>query len=440
MTISSVVKGALTTLAVVIVGVIALALSPLILLIEMTVGPLLMMKFKRGDTPYVVSDAEEAQAYDPWTVPQGTEKVKLTGWEGQPLWAYKTLNWDNSRPTLLLLHGWPDDATEWADLLTEMHKRGTVNAIALSQRGSHKETLPDKNGTSGYCMAKDIEAIFSDERSGLSKDHKVHLVGHDWGGYFAAITVRKFPELFETVSFVAVPYARFFFNAVLASPRQALSSWYFFVMLTPFAKQFLLGQYRCCGSKKSLSDFGSVNGDIAPVASPAEKDVEAASDPRIANAESIKTGLTYLLNSNSNNRYTRKTLVYGHAKMLDSQVRKASVSYYSNNLFNVLFGYVLGYSLIGYLFPENQRITARINNVTKVSVPSLSVGCAHDHSILSSTVKRCANPKHFPKGVRYVELKDSGHWPMVEATDKLSDLVEAMAVSGLEGVDKLGWN
>lgn len=60
--------------------------------------------------------------------------------------------------------------------------------------------------------------------------------------------------------------------------------------------------------------------------------------------------------------------------------------------------------------------------------------------ILPQSVKHSANPKQFPKGVRYVEFKESGHWPAIEETVKFADLLEAMAMSGLKGVDQIGWN
>jgi hypothetical protein len=109
------------------------------------------------------------------------------------------------------------------------------------------------------------------------------------------------------------------------------------------------------------------------------------------------------------------------------------LSYYSNNVFALNFSAVIGFSLVGYLFCGNTRRTARIHNIREVTVPSLSIGCGKDAFLHSKSVAAGANCKHFPMGVKFIELQDAGHWGHLDEVDLMVEFVECMGTVGLRG-------
>lgn len=80
------------------------------------------------------------------------------------------------RPTVVLVHGYPDNSEVWhavaADLAQDFH------VVAYDVRGAGESTAP--KGTAGYRLAylsKDFEAVINH----VSPHAPVHLVAHDWG-------------------------------------------------------------------------------------------------------------------------------------------------------------------------------------------------------------------------------------------------------------------
>lgn len=81
------------------------------------------------------------------------------------------------RPTVVMVHGWPDSSTVWdlvADLLAER-----FHVVTFDARGMGRSA--PATGRRPYAverMADDIDAVIA----AVSPDRPVHLVGHDWGG------------------------------------------------------------------------------------------------------------------------------------------------------------------------------------------------------------------------------------------------------------------
>ncbi len=65
----------------------------------------------------------------------------------------------------------------------------------------------------------------------LTYKRSVHIVGHDWGAVVASAIAVQAPSRVLSLSMLAVPHA--FLNAVIASPRQVLSSWYMLFFQVP---------------------------------------------------------------------------------------------------------------------------------------------------------------------------------------------------------------
>ncbi|PWV52884.1 SDR family oxidoreductase [Nocardiopsis sp. L17-MgMaSL7] len=98
----------------------------------------------------------------------------VTATDGQRLAVYSA--GDPSGPTLVLVHGYPDNASVWdtlaADLAADHH------VVTYDVRGAGRSTAPDDR--TGYLLgqlADDLRAVVDS----VSPGHPVHLVAHDWG-------------------------------------------------------------------------------------------------------------------------------------------------------------------------------------------------------------------------------------------------------------------
>lgn len=80
------------------------------------------------------------------------------------------------RPTLLLVHGYPDNATVWKALVTDLATDHHV--ITYDVRGAGRSTAPDDR--SGYLLDQLVDDLRTVVDT-LSPDRPVHLVAHDWG-------------------------------------------------------------------------------------------------------------------------------------------------------------------------------------------------------------------------------------------------------------------
>lgn len=105
------------------------------------------------------------------------------------------------RPTVLLLHGWPDSAALWSDVMVKYLRPAGYGILApdcLGYGGTSKPTDPGDYKMES--MAKDICEILDTE--GLDK---VVSLGHDWGSVFAMRFYHFQPE--RTVGLVMVNVA-----------------------------------------------------------------------------------------------------------------------------------------------------------------------------------------------------------------------------------------
>lgn len=94
---------------------------------------------------------------------------------------YKTPNADNSKPSIALFHGWPDDAHLWQKIVPYLEKLGYPLFVPdlLGYAGTDKPSDPALYNSRD--MTKDIVDILDHEgiRSIIS-------TGHDWGSFVAS--------------------------------------------------------------------------------------------------------------------------------------------------------------------------------------------------------------------------------------------------------------
>ena len=89
-----------------------------------------------------------------------------------------------SGPTMVLLHGFPQDWYEWRDVMARLDS--TYTTVAVDLRGVGGSDAPD-DGYDAATLAADVHGLV--ERLGLGP---VHVAGHDIGGWVAYAYARSF--------------------------------------------------------------------------------------------------------------------------------------------------------------------------------------------------------------------------------------------------------
>lgn len=149
---------------------------------------------------------------------------------------------DGANPTVVLVHGYPDDHAVWdlvADRLAADH-----HVVTYDVRGAGASDVPsDRAGYRLEALVADLDAVIE----ATSPDRPVHLVAHDWGsiqswsavtdpvvgGRFASFTSMSGPGLDHVAAWIRahrMPGA----GRWRAARRQAIRSWYIAAFRTPF--------------------------------------------------------------------------------------------------------------------------------------------------------------------------------------------------------------
>lgn len=102
-------------------------------------------------------------------VNSGDARIAVYTWGQSPTKA-------RPRPTLLLVHGYPDCAEVWAPVAERL--AGQFHVVAYDVRGAGNSTVPAS--TAGYAfeqLSADLLAVID----AVSPKQPVHLIGYDWG-------------------------------------------------------------------------------------------------------------------------------------------------------------------------------------------------------------------------------------------------------------------
>ena len=162
--------------------------------------------------------------------------------DGVPLAVHAYTEIDKRRPSILAIHGYPDNHHVWDGVAAKL--AGRYNFVAYDVRGAGKSACPA--GRSGYQIPQlisDIGAVIDS----LGVD-EVHLLGHDWGSIqgWAAVTddsVRGRIASFTSISGPHLNYAGRFLRsprtprAVADVAKQILASSYIWFFLCPGAPE-----------------------------------------------------------------------------------------------------------------------------------------------------------------------------------------------------------
>lgn len=133
-------------------------------------------------------------------------------------------------PLALCLHGFPDHALAFEELLAELADAG-FHAVAPWMRGYAPTGLAPDGNYQSASLALDAIAL----ADALAGDRDAVLIGHDWGAlatYLASVTA---PQRFRRIVTMAVPHTGVLF-AHMTTPAQLKRSWYMYFFQLPMAE------------------------------------------------------------------------------------------------------------------------------------------------------------------------------------------------------------
>jgi pimeloyl-ACP methyl ester carboxylesterase len=164
---------------------------------------------------------------------------------------------DKRRPTILAIHGYPDNHHVWDEVAEKLADR--YNVVAYDVRGAGESSTPtDRSGYRLTQLAADVGAVIDS----LGVD-EVHLLGHDWGSIqgWAAVTDDSVMDKIASFTSISGPhlnYAGKFLRsprtprAVVDVVRQVLASGYIWFFLCPGAPEIAIR------SGATMKVFGAV--------------------------------------------------------------------------------------------------------------------------------------------------------------------------------------
>jgi pimeloyl-ACP methyl ester carboxylesterase len=144
---------------------------------------------------------------------------------------------DKGRPVLVFLHGFPEAAFAWDEMLEHFSKpeNGGYRCVAPNLRGYEKSSQPtDVALYRPKKIAQDIAALI--ELQGTPIDC---LVAHDWGGASAWGLANKMPQLMRKLAIINSPHPGTFLRELKSNPKQQAASSYMNFLIRPDAEKML---------------------------------------------------------------------------------------------------------------------------------------------------------------------------------------------------------
>ena len=135
---------------------------------------------------------------------------------------------------MVLLHGFPQDASTFDRVVPHLHAEGLRTLVPL-QRGYAASARPPHRWN--YRLADlvgDVVAL-----ADAAEQPSVHVVGHDWGGIVGWALAARHPERVRTLTALSVPHPSAFLEALVRS-NQALMSSYIALFQAPGLPEVVL--------------------------------------------------------------------------------------------------------------------------------------------------------------------------------------------------------
>jgi len=144
---------------------------------------------------------------------------------------------ERGRPVLLFLHGFPEAAFVWDELLLHFARpeHGGYRCVAPNLRGFEASSQPaDVAAYRAKHLVQDIAALITIEGGPLAC-----LVAHDWGGAVAWSLANQRPELARKLAIVNSPHPATFLRELTTNARQQEASAYMNFLIRPDAEVLL---------------------------------------------------------------------------------------------------------------------------------------------------------------------------------------------------------
>lgn len=144
---------------------------------------------------------------------------------------------EKGRPVLVFLHGFPEAAFVWDDLLAHFAKpeNGGYRCVAPNLRGFEKSSSPaDVAAYRPKHLVQDVAALIALEGGQIDC-----LVAHDWGGAVAWNLAASQPQLIKKLAIINSPHPGTFLRELQHSPAQQAASAYMNFLIRPDAEKLL---------------------------------------------------------------------------------------------------------------------------------------------------------------------------------------------------------
>ena len=141
------------------------------------------------------------------------------------------------RPTLFFLHGFPEAAFVWDELLEHFSRpeNGGYRCVAPNLRGFERSSQPtDVKQYRPKYLVQDIAALVAIEGGPLEC-----LVAHDWGGAVAWNFANQLPQLARRLVIINSPHPGTFLRELKTSEKQQAASAYMNFLVRPDAEKLL---------------------------------------------------------------------------------------------------------------------------------------------------------------------------------------------------------
>ena len=147
------------------------------------------------------------------------------------------------RPVLLFLHGFPEAAFVWDELLEHFARpeQGGFRCIAPNLRGFERSSAPaEVSAYRAKPLLQDLTALIAAvTQDGPTPGQLACLVAHDWGGALAWSLAAQHPALLRQLVIVNAPHPATFQRELAHSPEQQAASAYMTFLARPDAAALL---------------------------------------------------------------------------------------------------------------------------------------------------------------------------------------------------------
>ena len=147
---------------------------------------------------------------------------------------------ERGRPVLMFLHGFPEAAFAWDELLAHFAapEHGGFRCVAPNLRGYEQSSRPaDVSAYHAKHLAQDIAALIAAECG--PQGQLVALIAHDWGGAVAWNLAAARPELMQRLVIINSPHPQTFWRELRQNPAQQAASAYMNFLVRPDAEALL---------------------------------------------------------------------------------------------------------------------------------------------------------------------------------------------------------